>query len=201
MHGVKRRFLISCPKTGTAGGPMRALFDGAVPVHHRLEAGMNETNFIIHACIGLLNMGFLSGGKPWTFYREGLTRAIGRLIDTVDAERMTILKQMGLRSRSLHYWLQTFYGDQGLRGESVYEQLSTFAPFASSPGPRSLAHRYFSEDVAFGLVPMRSLAERLQVPVPMTKALIDMAETLCDQDFGASGGAMNDIDPSRMLLE
>jgi len=197
VHGVKRHFLISCPEVGTTGRTMQEMFDGAVTVHHPLEAGMNETNFIIHVCVGLFNMGFLLGNKPWTFYREGLTKAIGRLIDRVDLERLVILKQLGLQGRSLHYWLQTFYGDQGLRGDSVFEQLYTFAPFATSPGPRSLDHRYFSEDVAFGLVPMRSLADQLQVPVPMTNALINMAETLCDINFSASGGVMKDIDLSR----
>jgi len=141
----------------------------------------------------LLNMGYVQGPHPWTFYRQGLTKRIGGLVEAVDAERQQLMRHLGLRPIPLTRWMSDFYGDQGLRGDSIYEMMYTFPPFAQSPGPRSLSHRYFNEDIAYGLVPMSSLARQCDVPVPLTDALIDLGTHLCDTDFRKNGRDLSDF--------
>ncbi len=197
IHGIKRRFMLSAigriDHTETAVGLMQELFDGVEKSPHPIEAGLNETNFILHPCIALLNMGYVQGPHPWTFYRQGLTERIGALVEAVDAERQRLARHLGLLPIPLTRWMSDFYGDQGLRGDSIYEMMYTFPPFAQSPGPRSLAHRYFNEDIAYGLVPMSSLARLCGLPVPLTDALIDLGSLLCGTDFRKIGRDLNDF--------
>ena len=94
IHGIKRRFMLSTigpnDHTDTAVGFMKALFDGIEQSPSPIEAGLNETNFILHPCIALLNMGYVQGSQPWTFYRQGMTPRIGALVEAVDGERQRL---------------------------------------------------------------------------------------------------------------
>ena len=85
-----------------------------------------------------------------------------------------------------------------MQGDSLYEMMYTFPQFAKSPGPRSLSHRYFSEDIAYGLVPMSSLAGAVGVEMPLTRALIDLAGCLCNEDFRKTGRDLSDFSRASM---
>ncbi len=195
IHGIKRRFMVSTMGENnpvSATGLIAELFNNVLFSRHEIEAGLHETNFIIHACIALLNIGFVHGNTAWKFYRQGLTESIGRLIEAVDAERLSVLKKLRLPQIALVRWFLDFYTDQGMTGDNVYTLLSGFAPFAQSPGPRSVTHRYFSEDIACGLVPMSSLAASINIRTPLTDSLIDLASAICDKDFRSMGRNLGD---------
>lgn len=55
------------------------------------------------------------------------------------------------------------------------------------PEPDSLTHRYFTEDIPFGLVTWSSLAKQIGLPLPLTDAFIRISGILCDTDFEATG--------------
>jgi len=203
IHGIKRRFMLSTigpnDRTGAGVDFVKELFDGIEQSASPIEAGLNETNFILHPCVALLNMGYVQGGQPWTFYRQGLTPRIGALVEAIDGERQQLMRQLGLAPVPLTRWMSDFYADQGMRGDSLYEMIYTFPQFAKSPGPRSLDHRYFREDIAYGLVPMSSLAGRVGVEMPLTRSLIDLAGFLCNEDFYKTGRDLSDISPPASL--
>jgi opine dehydrogenase len=187
VGGWKANFLLSAKYANTQVEPLTALF-GAVPLSvNQVETGLNETNFIIHACISLLNIGLVESGRDWTFYREGLTPSIGRLIQDADKERLALLKKLGLAEISLAQWLLRFYGDQGARGETVYDILKNFEYFATSKGPSAFTHRYFSEDIPYGLVPLASLGQIHGVSMPVVGMLVDLACRLTGTDYRAAG--------------
>lgn len=187
IGGWKKDFIVATSEQNAVLTPINDLF-GDVPVSESpFEAGLNETNFIIHACVSLFNIGLVESGKDWTFYREGLSFGVGRLIEAVDAERLALLGKLGLQQISLGEWLLRFYRDQGARGGTAYEVLRGFEYFATSKGPLSFSHRYFSEDIPFGLVPMASLGKRYEVPMPVTESLVDIASKVTGCDFRAIG--------------
>ncbi len=187
VGGWKADFLLSAKDANVEIPPLAALFGPLKPGSDRLETGLNETNFIIHACISLLNVGLVESGRDWTFYREGLTPAVGRLIEAADRERLALLKKLGLAQISLAEWFLRFYGDQGAEGDTAYDILKNFEYFATSRGPSSFTHRYFSEDVAYGLVPLAALGETHSVPMPVVNMLIDLASRLSGVDYRAVG--------------
>ncbi|MEG1773959.1 MAG: NAD/NADP octopine/nopaline dehydrogenase family protein, partial [Oscillospiraceae bacterium] len=183
VGGLKREFLLSCRQQHPDLQPLTDLF-GEIPTgQNLLETGLNETNFIIHACISLSNLGLVESGRDWSFYREGLPPSVGRLIEAVDQERLALLRELDLPQISLAQWLLRFYGDQGARGDTAYEVLTHFDYFATSKGPRSFSHRYFTEDLPYGLVPLAALGEAHGVSMTAANALIDLANRAVGTDF------------------
>ena len=187
VGGWKSDFLLSARDTDVEIPPIEDLF-GHLPISpNRLETGLNETNFIIHPCISLLNVGLVEGNRDWAFYRDGLTPAIGRLIEEADGERLALMAKLGFAQTSIAQWLTRFYGHQGASGQTVYDILKNYDYFATSKGPTSFAHRYFSEDVPYGLVPMAALGRTYGVSMPVTGILIDLACRLCGVDYRSTG--------------
>lgn len=132
---------------------------------HPLEPGLNEINFIVHAVVSLLNASTVEHGQPWTFYRSGLCPAIMKVIEAIDQERTQLEEALGLVPHRLTDLLFAFYKDQGMSHGSLYEQLSTFEPFAKVPGPLDFSSRFISEDLCYGLVPMAWLGQLSGLPM------------------------------------
>jgi opine dehydrogenase len=189
--GALKKSFLAASSAGTPSAPslrlLAGLFPGVRVCGNLLEPGLNETNFAVHAAIAAANLGYVQGGTPWRFYRQGLVPSTGALIDAVDGERLSICAALGIAQRSLRDWFLEFYGDQGMRGESTFELLTGFPPFADSPGPLTLEHRYFSEDIPFGLVPLSGLGKSLGVETPVTDSLIRIGSTACKIDFLSTG--------------
>jgi opine dehydrogenase len=190
IGALKKGFLAASARRGL---PSRALdlvaelFEGVTVCDSLLETGLNETNFIVHAAIALANLGFVEGPDEWRFYRDGLGPRVGKLIDRLDEERMLVGTALGLKLKTLPEWFLAFYGDQGIRGADTYELLSGFPPFADSPGPRSFRHRYFSEDIPYGLVPLAGLGRYAGVTTKLVDSLIGTGSAICGVDFMATG--------------
>ncbi len=149
-----------------------------------LEPGLNEINIIVHAVTTLLNIGKVEGKEPWKFYLSGLTPSIIRVIEAIDAERLELERALGLQPRRLTDLLYEFYGDQGMATpeEGLLRQLRDFGPFATVPGPLSLEHRFISEDLRYGIVPMVRLGEQKGLTMPTTRALVRLASIYTGRD-------------------
>lgn len=189
--GALKKSFLAASSAGPSSAPslrlLAGLFPGVRVCGNLLEPGLNETNFAVHAAIAAANLGCVQGGAPWRFYRQGLVPSTGALIDSVDGERLAICGALGIERHSLRDWFLEFYGDQGMSGDTTFELLSGFPPFADSPGPLSLEHRYFSEDIPFGLVPLSGLGKALGVPTPVTDSLIRIGSAACGIDFFSTG--------------
>jgi opine dehydrogenase len=53
--------------------------------------------------------------------------------------------------------------------------------------PQSLTHRYVSEDIPYGVVPVASLGESLRIPTPTARALIHIASVVNQADYWREG--------------
>jgi opine dehydrogenase len=72
-------------------------------------------------------------------------------------------------------------------GEAFYQMLQQSEPNRLIRAPPTLDHRYFHEDVPYGLVPMRELGHAAGVATPVMDALITLASSLTRTDFGRTG--------------
>lgn len=158
-----------------------------------LETSLASTNVLIHPPLVLTNWSRVETGSPFNFYREGLTPAGARLIERVDTERQAVATAYGVEAVPLTQLLLEFYADQGMRGSNLAELLGTFPAFSSTAGPSSPTHRYLTDDVPFGLVPLAALAHAAGVAVPTTDALIDLLGALSGVDFRASGRSLGEM--------
>ena len=136
---------------------------------------------MIHPSITLLNAALIERtGGDFFFYHEGVTPVVGRLLKAIDEERIAIGEKLDL----------TILPDpelgfrQGYMKDTTYDRGYSEAPgFEGIKAQSSLNNRYFHEDVGYGLVFMKSLADQLDVEVPCISAVIRLVSQLMNRDY------------------
>lgn len=144
-----------------------------------LTTSLSNHNAVMHSPGMLLNAGWIeSAPEAFRYYAEGHSPSVGRVIDAIDAERLTIGRAYGVE---LDSFLDFFYS-AGYTSTEAWQTgrsdvaITQSAPNAEIKAPPSLDHRYIHEDIGFGLVPMIALAELADVEVPAMRALVALAE-------------------------
>jgi opine dehydrogenase len=146
-----------------------------------IQTSLQNANPVIHPSITLLNVALIERtGGDFNFYEDGVTSAVGRLIEAVDNERIAIGKRLGVEVISdpeLGYI-------QGYMKEPTYDIGYSEAPgFKGIRAQSSLDYRYFHEDVGYGLVFMQQLGEQVGVETPCMSAIIRIVSLLMDRDY------------------
>jgi opine dehydrogenase len=171
-------YVAGLPRTGT--DRLHDLVRDVWPAVEKAESVFQTTlqngNPVIHPAVTLLNTGLLERtGGDFLFYEEGVTEAVGRLIEAVDEERQAIAAALGV----------TILSDpalgvrQGYMREENYSTGYSAAPGFLGIGAQSqLDHRYLTEDVGYSLVFLADLAARLGVPTPVMDAVITTASVV-----------------------
>lgn len=142
---------------------------------------LSNTNHMIHPGVVLLNAVRVESGEPFSFYRSGLSPAVGRLIDAVDAERVDLASRAGAEARGVRDWMVRFYGAEGMAGEGIVECLETFDTFEEVPSPPSLDYRYLVDDVPHGVAQWSLLAHELGLAVPHIDGLLATLRTIAPE--------------------
>jgi opine dehydrogenase len=153
----------------------RQLYPAARKLPNVLVAGLSNANFLLHLPVVLGNLSNIENGVDAPFYGHGMTPAIGRIIDAIEAERMT-LQTVGIQLRPLLDILKGYYGHQGGAGNTIWEFCRNGSVYARNKMPKTLNHRYLLEDMPYGLIPMLKLLEQVGLPGTHTKSIVD---TLC----------------------
>ena len=66
---------------------------------------LSNTNHMIHPSVVLLNATRVENGEKFSFYRNGLSPAAGRLIESVDAERIELARRVGAEDLDVREWM------------------------------------------------------------------------------------------------
>jgi len=212
-------FIFACKKDGPAGvwirGVKRGLPVGVLPARDTeavlallaplypelraatdvLETSLANVNHPAHPPALLLNLARIeSSGPDFSFFHEGMTASVCRLTDAVDAERLGVVQALGYAPESTLAQLVRYYGDQGFGGASYHEAVSTTPVHGAVRAPASAEHRYFTEDVPYGLVPIVSIGEALGRSLPVTRGLIHVVDAVLGSDAFASGRTVDTLD-------
>jgi len=124
-----------------------------------------------------------SEGGKFEFYYAGMTPAVCRLIEATDRERLAVARAYGL---DLVSTAQTFRNQYGVEGETLYDVLQANPAFAGF-APKSLHHRFLTEDTPYSMVPMAALGRLAGVPTPIMDALIALLGELLGEDYAVTG--------------
>jgi opine dehydrogenase len=178
-------------QTGPALARLAPLFPGSHPYPHALAAGLGAMNPIVHPPGVLLNAGRIEYSRgEFYFYEEGVTPGVVRAIEALDAERRAIGRALGIDllpvAAAFH---AAGFGPQGdlwatINGSRMLTQLRA---------PGSLQTRWLSEDVPFGLRTWAELADQAGVRVPVTRAVIALADAVTGTDSWHSGRSLTDL--------
>jgi opine dehydrogenase len=201
MHGPASvnvmRVMRSLPFAAFPGRAQDELFELLSPLYpslvqasHVLQTGFLDINAVEHPPQIICNAGWVEHTKgAYLFYYEGTTPSVGRVIDTLDRERIAVAEAAGVPTKPFVQVFQEmgYTTEDAARVGTAHAALQESAPNRWIRGPKSLDHRYLHEDVGWGLVPWSELGRSLGVPTPVMDALITLGSTLNGRDYRAEG--------------
>lgn len=166
-------------------GRLRRLYPQVVAATNVLETSINNVNPVLHVAPMLLNLGRIESTQgDFLFYRESVTTSVGRVMDSMDEERVALASLLGFDRFSLADFMQEMYQVSGANAE---ELLANSPAHRSTRAPHGLGHRYVTEDIPYGLVPMLSIAHLLGHEMPITQLFVDLASLLARRNFATEG--------------
>ena len=176
-------FLAGLPRSGTDRlyELVREVYPATVRAESVLQTSLQNGNPVIHPAVTVLNAALIertNGG--FLFYEDGVTPAVGRLIEAVDRERIALAEALGVTILS--------EPELGMR-QGYMTETNYSTGYSQAPGFRGIAaqsrldNRYLTEDVGYSLVFLADLARAVGVPTPSMDALIQIAGVLLGRDF------------------
>lgn len=166
------------------------LFPCASPVRDVLAANLSNVNMVLHPPGAVLGAAWIEARSgDFTFYVEGMTPGVARVMKALDDERRAVAGAFGHELPNLIEEMQ--------RIGTVEPDIQDTQDFAAAisrgransriKAPDSLSHRYYREDFGHGLLPFIALAAIAGIAVPVAESLFRLADKLVGADYVATG--------------
>lgn len=156
-----------------------------------LAAGLSAMNPVVHPAGVLLNTGRIERSRgEFYFYEEGVTPSVCRLINAVDSERLEVAAALGLTLEPVDAAFHSAgFGPKGdlwatINGSRMLTQLRA---------PVTVNSRWMTEDVPYGLATWALLGERLGVPCPVMRSIVELASGALGTDFWTVARTPDDL--------
>jgi opine dehydrogenase len=175
------------------------LFPATAPADDVLATDLANVNLILHPPGAILSAAWVEAtGGDFLFYAQGVTPGVARVIGGLDRERLAVAASFGHVLPPLHEEMAaigTAERTAAARGE-LAAAIRDGAANRRIRAPDSLAHRYYTEDFGYGVLPFLVLAAVAGVETPIAAALLRLAETLLGTDLASTG-----LDAGRLGIE
>ncbi|NYE23989.1 NAD/NADP octopine/nopaline dehydrogenase family protein [Pigmentiphaga litoralis] len=145
-----------------------------------LAPTLANINPIAHAAEVIPNLSRMERGETWPLF-GCFNRAVARLADRLDAERLAVALAFGLSLPTLQQHYQKSYdvpfGPLEDMAQAIHER-------GMGPnGPASLSHRYVIEDAPFGLAFQEALGRLANVPTPTLSSALTIFDAVYATDW------------------
>lgn len=176
---------------------IKTLYKGFSNDYSVVESALLNPNLVLHTVGSIMSIPRIeySHGN-FCMYREAYARGNDgtlRIMLQLDNEKKSVLEKLGYAPVDV-FKAGGFLGDP-LESFYAYSESSDRAI-----SPTSIRSRYITEDVSQGLVLLESIAKRVGVDVPVTSAMISIAEVALGCDFRGSGRTLERLTLSSMSL-
>jgi len=147
------------------------------------QTTLQNGNPVIQPAVTLLDAVLIERtGGDFMFYEEGVTEAVGRVMQAVDDERLAIAQALGVAIVA--------EPDLGVRQGYMIEPsystgYSTALGFRGIKAQNELHHRYLTEGVGYSMVVLTDLARHVSVSALTMDAVIGIASVVAGEDFAA----------------
>jgi opine dehydrogenase len=121
--------------------------------------------------------------------------------EAVDRERLALGRKLGFELTPVIDVSLEWYGHGGAKGKTIYEVLSTNPVYVKDTAPPTLQHRFLLEDIPYGMVPMESLGKVMEIPTPVTSAIITLAAEITQVDFRSQARDLKYLGLERLGME
>jgi opine dehydrogenase len=190
IGSVKRSFAVASLPAAAIDRALelvRAVFPEARRADSVLHTGLSNMNAVLHVAPMIANVGRIeSGEETFDFYGEGVTPGVARVMAAHDRERLAVATALGIGVSSLSEWIAATYGVESddLHAGIAHLSAEVYGPVRA---PATLEHRFLTEDVEYGAVPIADLGRQLRVDVSVTAHSVTLASALLGRDLQASG--------------
>ena len=178
ITGIKNQvFVYGLPPSEQAD--LKELSPAFVTSPSPVETALNVHNVPLHCPITATNLGAILAGRMERFYGDGLGAEAVATIEAVEEERQALCRAYGVRCSTL---FELFHEVQA---RSLADLLRQRLGSSAIPPPDRLDHRYYVEDIRFGLIPMIDLADIAGVRVPCLRGALERLLPAADWLDGA----------------
>ena len=167
-------------QTDAAFQAYKEIYPGSELSKNVLQTLLQNGNNVIHPAVSLLNVARIESPNDFLFYEEGVTPAVGRLMEAVDNERMAIAKAYDLEILSEP---ETGYLQDYMLEKNYNTGYSKAPGFAGINAQTQIDNRYFTEDVGYGLVLLEDMAKVVGVKTPIMTSIIKIVSVLLETDY------------------
>jgi len=168
---------------------LNELFPLYSPANNVLEVSFGNVNLALHCPTAVLNAGRIEDTKGnFMFYWEGMTESVCRAMEKLDEEKIKVAEKVGFKLMSTLGYLRQYY-----RSEKAGKDLHDFVTHSRAHGgrgpdaPKDLHHRYLSEDVPNGLVPVSLFGKLVNVQTPVIDSVISLSSIMNETDYFKEG--------------
>jgi opine dehydrogenase len=155
-----------------------------------LATGLANVNLVLHPPAAVLGAAWVEAtGGDFRFYADATTPAVARVIASLDRERLVVARAFG-------HVLDPLLDEMAAIG-TVDPELAAGGDLRGAiaggeanraiKAPESLAHRYYTEDFGYGLLPFCVLARSAGIHVPTARALLTLADTFVEGGVARGG--------------
>lgn len=169
---------------------VRPFYPRMIPVENVLVSTFSNLNAMFHPPGMVCNAGWIEHCHgDFRFYYDGITPAVGNVIDAMDRERLAVGRAFAI---DLDTFVHAFYTAGSTTKEadasnSAYRACQESEANKFIKAPPQLDHRYMHEDIGSGLVPMACLATAAGVATPIMDSQINLAGYLMQRDYWQEG--------------
>lgn len=176
-------YLAALPKKNTdkVYNKLKEIYPAISKAENIFQTTLQNGNPVIHPAITLMNVALIEKTNgDFNFYEDGVTKAVGRLIEGVDKERIEIGNKLGIKILK-----DPVLGvKQGYMQEDSYDKgFSEANGFKGIKAQSKLDNRYFNEDVGYGLIFMAELGKQIGINTPNMDSIITIVSTIMDRDY------------------
>jgi opine dehydrogenase len=202
IGGIRERVETAVLPPDQAGDGLarcRTLFgDRFLPAPSLIAVALGNLNPPVHMANALCNLTRIEKAEAWANY-DGITPAVARLIEGLDAERLALAAEFGVPVRSVQtHFRQSFGLPDGL---SLAQMAALVHQRRNGPpGPTDLSTRFVTEDLPFGIVQIIALAASRRMDVPLHQAGLRIFDALYGCDFTALNDLLPRLDLNDPLL-
>lgn len=201
VHVTSRVQHVRCATLSAPSGPdpvetLRAFYPDLRRVSSVLHTSLSNVNAVIHPPGILLSAAWIEHtGGDFRFYYDAGTPAVAHVMRDLDGERLAVAGAWDLDLDPF----PAMFADLGSTSEAAGESgsflrvLRESEPNKSIEAPPSVDHRYFHEDIPFGLVPMGTLGRIVGVETPVVDSLITLASSVTGTEYREVGWTAADL--------
>jgi opine dehydrogenase len=168
----------------------RDLYASAKPAENVLATSLSNVNIVLHPPGAILGAAWIEATNgDFTFYVQGLTDGVARVMERLDTERRDVARAFGLDLPPLLDEMRAIgtIEESADRSQGLAAGIRAGAANRRIRAPDSLRHRYFYEDFWYGLKPFLAFAAIGKIDTPVAHSLWTMGEALLGAEAPTGG--------------